>query len=169
MSVRTELPPPAPLSPSGPELDGPIAPHTATCFGCGPENPASLGLRFVRDGDVVRADITLESRHEGAPGLAHGGIVAAILDDMSGAIPRVLEQRAVTAKLDVDFGAPVVIGRPLVAESWLESFEGRKIRIAARVRDGDEVVAASRALFLTVPREHFLPRDTDGGAASIAP
>lgn len=156
MSRVAELPPPAPL-PEG--ADGPMRAHTATCFGCGPDNPAGLHLAFVRDGDVVRATTTLPPEHEGAPGLAHGGIVASILDDMSGAIPRALGQRAVTAKLEVDFAAPVVIGRPLDAQAWLESFDGRKIRIVTRLLDGDTVVATGRALFLTVPREHFAPRD----------
>lgn len=156
MSRVAELPPPAPL-PEG--ADGRIGAHTATCFGCGPENPVGLHLVFVRDGDLVRAAITLPPEHEGAPGLAHGGIVASILDDMSGAIPRVLGQRAVTAKLEVDFAAPVVIGRPLDAEAWLESFDGRKIRIVTRLLDAGGVVATGRALFLTVPREHCAPRD----------
>jgi acyl-coenzyme A thioesterase PaaI-like protein len=155
MPVRAELPPPATLPPEGSPGAGPLRAHTATCFGCGPENPTGLGLHFVRDGDVVRSDVTLHQRHEGFPGLAHGGVVAAILDDVCGAIPLVLRERSVTAKLDVDFAAPVVIGRPLVAEAWLESFGGRKIRIVGRVLDGDVVVATARALFLTVPPEHF--------------
>ncbi|WP_051472078.1 PaaI family thioesterase [Patulibacter minatonensis] len=167
MSVRPELPPSAPL-PAGD--DGPMRPHTATCFGCGPENPASLGLSFVRDGDVVRADVALPPAYEGAPGLAHGGIVAAILDDISGAIPRTLGLRAVTAKLDVEFASPVVIGRSLVTESWLEARDGRKIRIVARLMEGERLLASARALFIEVPPEHFRPRDADPPARpTIAP
>lgn len=174
MSVRTELPPPAPLPVEPTGGDGPMRAHTRTCFGCGPENPEGLGLRFVRDGDVVRSAVTIEPRHEGAPGLAHGGIVAALLDDMSGAIPRALGQRAVTASLQVDFAAPVVVGRPLAAEAWLEAFEGRKIRIVARLVDDGTVVATGRALFLVVPIEHFTSRRPGGeeaaaDAASVAP
>lgn len=157
---RTELPPPAPLPPAG--GDGPLRPHTRSCFGCGPQNPAGVGLKFVRTGDVVRAEFRLEPKHEGAPGLAHGGVVAAVLDDLSGAVPVVMRERCVTAKLEVDYVAPVVIGRELTAESWLESHEGRKIRIAARVLEGDQLLATSRGLFITVPLEHFLPREDAG-------
>jgi acyl-coenzyme A thioesterase PaaI-like protein len=167
MAVRPELPPPATL-PAG--ADGPMRPHTATCFGCGPENPASLGLSFVRAGDVVRAEVTLPPAYEGAPGLAHGGIVSAILDDICGAIPRILGLRAVTAKLDVEFASPVVIGRTLVSEAWLEVLDGRKIRIVARLLEGDQLLASARALFIEVPAEHFLPRDEDPPARpTIAP
>lgn len=159
-----ELPPPAPL-PEGP--DGPMRAHDPMCFGCGPENAAGLHLRFERDGDVVRTPLTLPERHVGAPGLAHGGVVCAILDDVCGAVPMVLQARSVTAKLDVDFAAPVVLGRALVAEAWLVSFEGRKLRIASRLLEGDQVLATGRALFITVPREHFAPRDD--ASPSIAP
>jgi acyl-coenzyme A thioesterase PaaI-like protein len=135
-----------------------MRPHWGSCFGCGPD-AAGLHLTFAREGDVVRSPITLETRFQGAPGLAHGGIVSSILDDISGAIPVAIGQRAVTAKLEVDFTAPVVIGRPLVAEAWLESFEGRKIRIVSRLLDDGTVLAVGRALFLTVPREHFTGPD----------
>ncbi|MDO9410484.1 PaaI family thioesterase [Patulibacter sp.] len=168
MSTRTEPPPPAPLPVEHTGGDGPLRSHWSGCFGCGPDQQAGLGLAFVRSGDVIRATTTLGLRFQGAPGLAHGGIVSAILDDMSGAVPVVLGQRAVTARLEVDFSAPVVLGHELVAESWLESFDGRKIRIVSRLLDGDTVLAIGRALFLTVPREHFTGPDIAAGR-SVAP
>lgn len=174
MSARTELPPPAPLPVEPTGGDGPMRAHARNCFGCGPENPDGLGLRFVRTGDVVRSEVTLERRHEGAPGLAHGGIVASLLDDLSGTIPSALGQPAVTANLQVDFAAPVIIGRPLVVEAWLESFVGRKIRIVSRLLEGGTVLATGRALFLVVPPAHFTSRrptgrDDDGEAAPVGP
>lgn len=166
VSARPVLPPPAPL-PEG--ADGPLRHHTATCFGCGPDNAAGLHLEFVRDGDVVRSTTTLRPEHHGVGGIAHGGIVATILDDMSGSIPPVLRQRAVTAKLDVEFSAPVMVGRPLVTEAWLESFEGRKIWIRTRLTDDGQVLATGRALFVTVPPEHFDRRSDGGPAPMLAP
>jgi len=165
VSARPELPPPAPLPRDRTGDDGPIRPHWGSCFGCGPDHEGGLHLAFVRTGDVVRAEITLEQRFQGAPGLAHGGIVTTILDDVSGAIPVALGQPAVTANLDVDFTAPVVIGHALVAEAWLESFEGRKIRIVSRLLEDGRTLAVGRALFLSVPREHFRA----GSTPAIAP
>lgn len=167
MNARPELPPPAPLPHDPTGGDGPMRPHWGSCFGCGPDHEGGLHLAFVREGDVVRSRITLQSRFQGAPGLAHGGIVSSILDDMSGAIPVAIGQRAVTAKLEVDFTAPVVIGHELVAEAWLESFEGRKIRIVSRLLDDGVLLATGRALFLTVPREHFLGADVS--SPSVVP
>jgi acyl-coenzyme A thioesterase PaaI-like protein len=163
---RSALPTPAPL-PEGD--DGPLRTHTATCFGCGPDNAAGLHLGFVRDGDVVRSTTVLRPEHHGINGIAHGGIVATVLDDVSGSIPPVLRQRAVTARLDVAFHAPVLVGRELVTEAWLESFEGRKIRIVTRLTDEGRVLATGRALFITVPPEHFERRAGDGPVPMVAP
>ena len=58
--------------------------HTPTCMGCGPDNPHGLGLVVYRSADVVYADVTFDERHIGAPGLAHGGAVAAACDDVLG-------------------------------------------------------------------------------------
>ena len=146
-----------------------MGPHGSGCFGCGPEHPSGLHLAVVRTGAVIRATVHLGKRFQGAPGLAHGGIVSTILDDLSGAVPVALGQRAVTAKLEVDFTAPVLLGRDLVAEAWLETFEGRKIRIVSRLLDDGRVLAVGRALFLTVPREHFAGPAASASASSIAP
>ena len=61
-----------------------IAAHHPHCLGCGDENPASLGLSFVLEGERVRSEFVLDRRHEGAPGFAHGGAVATALDDTLG-------------------------------------------------------------------------------------
>jgi len=54
-------------------------PHQPHCLGCGDRNPASMGLRPRADGErVVRSHVTLDQRHEGAPGFAHGGAVATV-------------------------------------------------------------------------------------------
>ena len=58
--------------------------HTTTCMGCGPDNPHGLRLVVHRSGDAVYTDVTFDERHIGAPGLAHGGAVAAACDDVLG-------------------------------------------------------------------------------------
>ena len=51
--------------------------HTPVCMGCGPDNPHGLQLTAYSDGPEVFADVTFGERHIGAPGLAHGGAIAA--------------------------------------------------------------------------------------------
>jgi len=135
---------------------GTIPPHHPNCFGCGPDNPAGLGLRMRVDGDRVRATLTIDRRHEGAPGLAHGGAVAAALDDLLGGVLVMLGRPAVTANLSIDFRAPVLLGQPLELAGWCASANGRKLELHAEAHAGDQLVAEAQALFLEVDIEHFL-------------
>lgn len=68
-------------------LDGPapgdvLPPHYPTCLGCGPGAEQGFHLAVRREGDEVVASHVFESRHSGAPGIAHGGAVAVVLDDV---------------------------------------------------------------------------------------
>ena len=67
------------------------------CFGCGPGHPTGLHIRcFKTDGGVV-SPVLVERRWEGPPGAAHGGIVAAYLDEiLAGAVVRATGRVAVT-------------------------------------------------------------------------
>jgi acyl-coenzyme A thioesterase PaaI-like protein len=108
-----------------------------------------------RDDERVRGEVTLDRRHEGAPGYAHGGAVSTILDDAVGMLLFVLERPAVTARLEVDFRAPAYTGRRFEVEAWVDRVDGRKLHLVSELRDEGELVAEAHALFLEVDTEHF--------------
>jgi acyl-coenzyme A thioesterase PaaI-like protein len=54
------------------------------CFVCGQRNPYGLHLVFRVEGDSVVADFLPREEHQGFPGIVHGGIVAAVLDESLG-------------------------------------------------------------------------------------
>lgn len=64
------------------ELDDPS--FGQNCIGCSPRNPKGLHLHFVPHGNEVRADVLLDRSYESYPGMIHGGIVALILDEVTG-------------------------------------------------------------------------------------
>jgi acyl-coenzyme A thioesterase PaaI-like protein len=149
-----------------------IAAHHPHCLGCGDENPASLGLSFVLEGERVRSEFVLDRRHEGAPGFAHGGAVATALDDTLGTMLVALKRPAVTGRLEIDYRRPAFIGRRFKLEAWVESIDGRKIWLAGEMREDGEVIASARALFIEVDRAHFLqggplPEDWFGGGGQL--
>ena len=133
-----------------------LAPHHANCLGCGPDNPGTLGLKLAIDGERVRGEVTLDDRHQGAPGFAHGGAVATALDDTLGTLLIVLGHPGVTARLEVNYRRPAFLHRRFELEAWVEHVEGRKIEMAAEMREDGDVVADAAALFIQVDREHFL-------------
>lgn len=140
---------------------------------CGPENPHGWGLAMeITESEQVRGTITFDGRHEGGPGVVHGGAVAAVLDDALGSVLLVLKTPAVTANLNVDYRAPVFMGRELVVEAWCERVDGRKLHLAGRLLDGDTVLAETTALFIEVPLERFHPAGAPhwfGGQSSPGP
>jgi uncharacterized protein (TIGR00369 family) len=126
-------------------------------MGCGPENPATHGLRMREQDGRVIGEATLRRVHEGAPGYAHGGAVATLLDDALGFVGRLHGHLVVTARLETDYRAPVLMGVPLVVEAWEEAErDGRKLSLRGELRDQDgTVLAEARGLFVVVDPSHF--------------
>lgn len=133
-----------------------LPPHHEQCLGCGPDNPHGHHLQVRRDGDGVVADHTFDNRHVGAPGIAHGGAVATVIDDLYGFLLYLVGTPAVTRQLTVDYRAPVLIGVPYRMEAHVSSYEGRKLFLTASLTDPEgSLVGTSKAVFVTVGVEHF--------------
>jgi hypothetical protein len=64
--------------------DGARVVHFDECFVSGPWNPLGIAIEVHREGDEAVAQVQLGPAFEGAPGRSHGGIVAAIFDDVLG-------------------------------------------------------------------------------------
>jgi acyl-coenzyme A thioesterase PaaI-like protein len=116
----------------------------------GRANPTGLVFDTWREGDTMVAEITLGAAFEGAPGRAHGGIVAAAFDDFTGAIIGMLHEPAFTGELTVRFVKPVPVHVPLRLRTWLDSRNGRKLYIHADAHAGEQLVATCRAVYITV-------------------
>ncbi|MCH9718669.1 MAG: PaaI family thioesterase [Actinomycetia bacterium] len=114
---------------------------------------------------TVLAEFEVTADHQGAPGLIHGGVLAAAFDEVLGALSWLLQTPAVTARLETDFRRPVPVGSRVLMMADVESQDGRKTwrRAVARSTDGVEL-ASARALFLQVPADHF--RRHGGGLQS---
>jgi acyl-coenzyme A thioesterase PaaI-like protein len=134
-----------------------VPPHAPTCMGCGPDAPSGYHLHPYRIDDRIIAEYTFGEGQAGAPGLAHGGAVAAICDDLLGHVLSSQRFAAVTRRLEVDYLKPVVLGEPHRLVAWEESEEGRKlwVRCEATGPDGGLRFTA-RGLFIRVGWEHFL-------------
>jgi acyl-coenzyme A thioesterase PaaI-like protein len=131
--------------------------HHAQCLGCGAENPHGHHLVVTPDGqDAVAATHTFDARHVGAPGIAHGGAVATVFDDLYGFLLYSIGQLAVTRKLEVEYLSPVLLGVKYTLRARLVERIGRKIHMAATLEDANRDPAArSNALFVTVDIDHF--------------
>ncbi|MEV4994632.1 PaaI family thioesterase [Streptomyces niveus] len=146
--------------PQAPAPGEPIGSHYAHCFGCGDEQPHGLLLRSrAGEGVTINAEFTVRPAHQGAPGLAHGGVLATALDESLGALQWLLRVIAVTGKLETDFVRPVPVGTVLFLTAEATAVSGRKIFCSATGRlggpDGPVAVRAG-ALFVEVKVDHFV-------------
>jgi acyl-coenzyme A thioesterase PaaI-like protein len=145
-----------------------LPPHFDECFACGPEQPGGLRIKTeVAENHVVRARFEVTKNHQGAPGLAHGGLLSCAFDEALGAVVgQMLRKPSVTGKLETDFRRPVPVGSVLHIAAKVDGVAGRKVYASAEGRldaeDGPLAVEA-RALFITVGLEHFLQHgDVEG-------
>jgi acyl-coenzyme A thioesterase PaaI-like protein len=121
----------------------------------GATNPTSAELAVEFQGDEVVARVVLRRAFEGAPGRAHGGIVAAVFDDVTGFVIGLLREPAFTGELTVRYVAPVPVDKPLEMSARLIGRERRKLFITGEVHDGDTLVATCRATYITVDPARF--------------
>jgi acyl-coenzyme A thioesterase PaaI-like protein len=121
----------------------------------GRANPTSIEFEIAEEGDDVVARFQLRKAFEGAPNRAHGGIVAAAFDDVTGWIIGKLREPSFTGELTVRFNAPVPVDSPLEIRTRLVGRERRKLFITAEMRAGDVAVATCQATYITVDPSLF--------------
>lgn len=122
----------------------------------GGANPMGLGAWLWRDGDHAVMEATLGKAFEGAPQRAHGGIVAALIDETMGLVLAIHEALAFTVQLDITYLAPTPINETIYARAWLERKEGRKMFMRAEVTSGATTIAEASSLFIEVDPTKFL-------------
>lgn len=135
-------------------------PNSKMCFICGLENPVGLKLKIYQiEPGVIETTYTAPEHFQGYPGVLHGGIVAAILDEISGRAhmgdpsnPRFM----FTGKLEIKYRKNVPIGQPLrivgragkarakMAESWAGIYD-----------PSGDLLAEANALHINVPQDQF--------------
>jgi acyl-coenzyme A thioesterase PaaI-like protein len=121
----------------------------------GSANPTGVELSVQFDDDEVVAQVVLRRAFEGAPGRAHGGIVAAAFDDVTGFVIGMLHEPAYTGELTVRYLAPVPVDETLVMRARLDGRERRKLFISADAHAGEHLVATCRAIYITVDPARF--------------
>lgn len=162
--IASTTPPPGAVMPArhpkSPATGSVIPSHFKHCFGCGELHPTGLHLvAHVGQGLDITAQFTVTENHQGAPGLAHGGLLSLAFDEALGKLMWLLRAPAVTARLETDFLRPVPMGSVLYISASITGQVGRKVYSEAIGRlDGPEGELAVRAasLFVIVPMKHFL-------------
>lgn len=129
--------------------------HFDECFVSGPFNPLGIAIEVRREGDEAVAEVALGAAFEGGPGRAHGGIVAAVFDDVLGYLLSLERTPGFTGELTVRYLAPTPIGVPLRFRARVVERDGRKLHTEAEALADGARIATARAVFISVDPGRF--------------
>ena len=130
-----------------------VEPHR--CFACGALNEHGIHLDLHVDGDRCWTELALPDRFQGWDGIAHGGIICTVLDEVMAWSLAATDNWGLTARMSVDFKRPVRLGVPIRGEGWVTAVRRRLVETAARIVDpatGD-VLATATATYVAADAE----------------
>lgn len=140
-------------------------PNSRFCFVCGLSNAFGLQLRFdlTAPGEVTCL-YTVPERYQGFPGVVHGGIVAAMLDEVCARAHMGIDppRFMYTARLEVRYRKNVPVEQPLrIVGTALKSKSRTATSTGVIYGPDDEILAEADALLVDVPQEYLQDADLE--------
>lgn len=126
-------------------------PNSNNCFVCGRNNPHGLYMSFYDNGeDMVESHYSVARHYEGYPGIVHGGVQAAILDEIIGRVSLIEDFHAfmMSVQLDIKYRHPVPVEQPLHIVARREFLRGRYARAVGMIYLADGTLASEASLSL---------------------
>lgn len=135
--------------------------NSRTCFLCGLQNDFSLKMKWYEDHDAqqVWARVTVPEHFNGYPGVVHGGIVSAILDETSGRAVMLQSGKdalMVALKLEVVFRHPTPTDTPLTVTGWVIKQTKKRAQVAGEIRLPDGTLTAECKAVVVPPPQDIL-------------
>ena len=119
------------------------------CFGCGPDNPHGLQMRFEQTDGASVCEFEVPPRFQSWAGLIHGGVVALMLDEAVGWAAWHAGHPGVTGRMEVKFRQPLKVGDRVRVTGRVESIRRTLVYASAvieRSADGARIAEASATL-----------------------
>ena len=161
-----------PWAPSVPALPlGDLQPHDYFPFSpmIGFYNPLAPPVLLEVEGVEVRGHATIGSAYEGPPGCVHGGVIAALFDELLGVANITSGVGAMTGTLTIKYRSPTPLLTPLTFAARTNSIEGRKVFTSGTIHAGDRLCAEADGIFIQVEQSRFVQHALDHGAGDPGP
>lgn len=122
------------------------------CFVCGPDNPVGFKTTITVNKETKSAQCTLSvpAEYQGWKGMVHGGIISALLDEVSAYAGMTVADTVVTAELKTRFRKPVPVGQEISVSAQVVNQVRRTVIVEARLTIQDEVLASAEAKMMAV-------------------
>lgn len=130
-----------------------VSPHA--CFACGQLNVHGLHLELHVADDTCWTEIALRPEFQGWEGIAHGGIIATILDEVMAWALASADAWGYTARMTIEYRRPVPVGASIRGEGRVVSRRRRLLGTSGRLVDPatGEVFATAEGLYIAAPAE----------------
>jgi acyl-coenzyme A thioesterase PaaI-like protein len=116
----------------------------------GPLNPLAGPVRLTASEREVVAEVTYGDAYEGPPGHVHGGVIAALFDEVLGLAQALSGHPGMTGRLEISYRSPTPLHTPLRVTGRFDRVEGRKIFTSGEITAGDRLCAEAVGLFITI-------------------
>ena len=130
--------------------------HTRHCYGCGKDNPHGLHVEFPFDEETGEVHFTYRPPDfaVGAPGVVHGGVLAAVVDEAQGALCFHVGHFSMTDRLNVKYHKATPMDMELRVEAQVTAVRRRRLYTTATIsdREGDLLVSSRAAWYLLPDR-----------------
>ena len=133
------------------------APHGFIAYSpvTGPFNALSAPTVIRASENTIVATVTYGDAHEGPPGCLHGGLIAAVFDEVLGFAQALSGTPGMTGRLEVTYRSPTPLHQELTVIGVYTGTHGRKVMTEGRIMAGDRLCAEAVGTFITVKGEHF--------------
>ncbi|MSO21642.1 MAG: PaaI family thioesterase [Acidobacteria bacterium] len=144
--------------------------NTQHCYVCGPQNQAGLHVLFTRDGERgARGEYVAQPEHCGWPGMLHGGITFALMDEALAYALYFQGMFGVTAKAETRFREPIPAGAKVIIRAWVVAQRRRLVTAHAEIHLDDvtkTVLAETEATMFLQEAELQQEAPFDSGATA---
>jgi uncharacterized protein (TIGR00369 family) len=119
------------------------------CFFCSKDEPTGVKLILRHHEGTVMCDFTVERRFQGFNGIAHGGIVAGILDElMWWTIAVETGKASMTRKMEIDLLRPIICDKQYKAKGKLLKHQHNAFWVSCIIEDdAGRTAARGKAVF----------------------
>lgn len=133
------------------EFDAPALVGTSLRFVSGDPGGERFRVRYFRDpGGHLKARIWFGPETEGPPGHAHGGSIAAVMDEVLGLVAWTNGHPIVVGNLSVVFRSMLPLGKVVTVEGDVVSVQGRKVLVRGRIFCRRTVYAEAECLCIVM-------------------